>query len=45
MVPDWSFGGFGMSYVIIELYADFQLPILIKSASRTQSYLENIDGF
>ena len=55
MIPNWSFGGLGhiwyqflhhksTLYVILELYADFQLPSVIKSASRIRSYLEDIDG-
>ena len=29
---------------IIELYADFQLPRMIKSAPKTQPYLQDLDG-
>ena len=43
MVPDWGFGGMdhpwyqilhheSKLYIIIELYADFQLPSMIKRA-------------
>ena len=47
MVPDWSFRGLdhiwyqildhvSTLYVILELYAYFQLPSVIRNASRTQ---------
>ena len=32
-------------YVIREFYANFQLPSMIKSTSRIQSYLEDVNGF
>ena len=55
MVPGWSFGARGhlwyqilhhksTLYVILELYANFQLPSIIISVLRTQSYLEDVDG-
>ena len=55
MDPDWSFGGLGhlgnqswhhgsMWYVIREIYVNSQLPSMIKSASRTQSYVEEVDS-
>ena len=55
MVPEWSFIGLdhlwyqnlhheSTLYVIIELFADFQLPSVIRCASRNWSYLEDIDG-
>ena len=55
MVPDWSFGGLGhlwyqilhhksTLYVILELYTDFQLHSMIRSVSRTPSYLEEVDA-
>ena len=55
MVLIWSFGGWGhlwhpilyfesTMYVILELYANFLLPSMIKSASRSHLYLEDIDG-
>ena len=55
MVPDWIFGGLGhlwyqilhresKLYVILELYANFQLPSVIRSESRIWSYLEDVDG-
>ena len=55
MVPDWNFEGMShlwyqflhhksTLYVILELYANFQLLSMIKSVSRTQSFLEDIDG-
>ena len=55
MVPDWSFGGLGhlwyqmlhnksTFYVIFEFYTNFQLPRMIKSASKTHSYMEDVDG-
>ena len=55
MVPGRIFGGFShLSYqslhkkstlcVILELYANFMLPSVIKSASILWSYLEDIGG-
>ena len=55
MVPDWSFRGLdhpwyqilhheSTFYAILEMCAKFQLPSMIKSVSRTQSYLEEFDG-
>ena len=55
MVPDCGFGVLdhlryqilhheSTLYVILELYADFQLPSVIKRASIIGSYLEDIDG-
>ena len=55
MVPDLSFDGLGhflyqilyhisTMYVILVLYANFQLPSMIRSASGKQLYLEDVDG-
>ena len=55
MVTDWSFGGLdhlwyqilhheSTLYVILDLYAAFQLPNVIRSASSIWSYLEDTDG-
>ena len=55
MVPDWGFGGLGHIWykilhhkstlcVILELYANCQLPNMNKSVSRSQSYLEDNEG-
>ena len=55
MVPDWSFGGSdhlyyqilhheSTLYVILELYANFQLPGINRSMSRKHSYLDDVDG-
>ena len=55
VIPDWSFGGLdclqyqtchheSTFYVILELYANFQLLSVIKSTSRIQSCWEDIDG-
>ena len=55
MVPDWSFGGLDYlwynilhhkspMYVILKLYADFQLSSVIRNASIIWSYLEDVDG-
>ena len=55
MVPDWRFRGLGhlwyhffhsksTLYAILELYVDFQLPSVIRSASRILSYLEDDDA-
>ena len=53
MVPDWRLGGLGhlwyqilhhesILYAITELYADFQLPNMIRSSSSIWLYLEDI---
>ena len=52
MDPYWSFGGFDHHflhqewtlYAILELYADFPLPKVIKSTLRILLYLEDLDG-
>ena len=55
MAPDWIIGGLGhlwyqllhnksILHVILEFYTNFQVPSMIKSAPRTKSCLEDIDG-
>ena len=55
MVPDWCFGGLGnlwykilyhesILYIILELCTDLQLHNIIRSVSRTPSYLEEVDA-
>ena len=55
IVPDWSFRGLGhlwyqifchasTLYVILEFYANFQLPGMIKSALRIQLHVEEVGG-
>ena len=55
MVPEWNFGELdnlwykilhheSTLFVIPELCLTFQLPTMIENASRTQLYLEDVDG-